>query len=177
MNWKLLFIKIVGCYQIIGGVLGIYSTFAGFGNKSFFTFIQSVIFIFPYFILLIIAGVNFFRKQKLKTAFNLTYIVQLIQVIQIKVLELGFYYICGCYFNFGIIDNGKMDFFIDHGLFAVDCVLKLGSAGKGFTLLVNIVPIIIIVLLQSIKPTLVGQKGYEYGMSDKSKTKDVQLTK
>lgn len=150
MSKKKIFYILLGCYQVAGGMLGTYAIITGLKQQSLPVSLATILFILPYFSILIITGILIFIKRSLKLATSLTYICQAIQIIQFQILGFEFYYICGTYFNFGIIGNPIPHFFIDYSAYSIDCVIKLGSAGSGFAFLINIIPIIIIILLHEV---------------------------
>jgi len=149
-------IKILGIYQIAGGVLGLLFTFIFFsklffGNKSVLTIILSSILLFSFSVY---CGFLLLTK-KYDKGLNLSIINQIIQVISFSVLGYTFEFCSGIFLKFGL--DLTSDTLLTYNFGLTTWNLKLNSDPSLTKISINILALMLINLIFNIKEKIIQQ--------------------
>ncbi|MCO4294440.1 hypothetical protein NF867_16380 [Solitalea sp. MAHUQ-68] len=142
---KALILTVIGIYQITGAAFGMYNLILSFSNDPASTNNQKIVFALPLFLMGLIAGITLlFNRQEF---IKLTYINQILQIIQIKFSGFGFFYVAGGYIAIGYLNEGIGRFTHDLSLFMGASVVRLNIEDY-FMVLFNVIPLLVIFLIR-----------------------------
>lgn len=148
MEFRKIFLRFLGLYQILGGMFGFYKFLATYLDQSLLQWIQGILFVVPLIIIPILTGYYLLFTNQIKKGLKWTFINQILQFVQFKFFGAGLYYISGMYYNFGIVkDNFGWHLSSEGRIFDYECVVKLYSNDTNILFLVNIVPFLVISIL------------------------------
>ncbi len=141
--------KLLGYYQLIGGLIGLYVIIKWFANEPVLSGLKLLIYLLitSFFVLSIYCG-NQLRKGDIK-AIELSKWNQILQVIQFNISAVAFAYYSGINFSLGLVLTDKMtpDFLISLSGFA----FHYTPNESNFSVMINIVPLVVIYLLDGLQ--------------------------
>ncbi len=140
-------LTLLAIYQIASGCFLFYALI-GSGIQGL---LYKFLFLVPYSFLQVIAGIYLFPKTIKPKYIYLTYTIQAMQIIIIKVFCFGYYLQCGVSIAMGI--NSLNHFPASIVIVPLSAVSEFGFnfSSDGFQLMVNIIPILIIFGLSLLK--------------------------
>jgi len=154
-------IKIIGVYQIIGGLFGLTLIFRQSFSYIFWNFLYFV-FIFGLFVFSIISGIYLLKAKLLLKGIKYSIVNQALQLIQFEIIGLGLYYVAGFYLAFGFSNTPQPHLIIDYSIFKSSCYLSFFRESNEITLSINVVAITLLVyLIYLINPLRVNNKTIE----------------
>jgi hypothetical protein len=143
-----LIIRIIGIYQIIGGLIGLIGLVRyglGLLLQNFIAFfIVSFVFSFG-----ISCGIMLLKREYL-IGVNLSLVNQFFQLSQIKILGFGFEYISGTYFALGFSDEPTFSFQYYYATYKSSFFITYSRNDNEISVLINLVAIILFVFLSNI---------------------------
>ena len=141
-------LMVIGVYQIIGGLFG----FTGFTKLKMVDLADNyllVLIISGYFTFAIISGITLLR-QKWIQGIRLTQINQFLQVITVKIIGFGFLFSSSIYMGIGFSDTPNLHFITKFSFLRSVCHFWINNANSEISIMINIVPVVIILLLSRI---------------------------
>lgn len=139
-------IKIIGVYQIIGGLFGLTLIFRQSFSYIFWNFIYFV-FIFGLFAFSIISGIYLLKTKSLLKGIKYSIVNQALQLIQFEILGLGLYYVAGFYLALGFSDTPQLHLITDYSIFKSSCYLSFFRESNEITLSINVAAIMLLTYL------------------------------
>jgi hypothetical protein len=150
-------IKIIGIYQIIGGLIGLIATILllvkfGFINGSSFKMFLLFILLYSFSVF---CGYLLIKKQ-FEKGLNYSIINQLIQVLSFSILGFSFKFYSGLFLSLGI--NLTTDTILTYNFGLTTWNFKLNSESGIIEISINLVALILINIIFNLKEKLKLQK-------------------
>jgi hypothetical protein len=142
-------IGLLGIYQIAGGLFGLQAVF-----KQSITFILIHLFsytiVIGFFVFSICSGIYLIRNKDLAKGIKLSFINQIIQLIQFEIVGNGLYFVAGSYIalKFTFLPNFSLQ--LDYSLFRSYSFISFLVNSSIIYVSINIISVILIIFLQYI---------------------------
>ena len=138
---------VLAIYQIIGGSLGLYAFF----TQSLFVWLSHFIIftiIFSLFMFSLISGLSLLLNKS--NGYSLTLTNQYLQTVKVLILGYGYEYYMGLPLHIGFTDTPKIRFFLGSKfVFSNYAFVYFNDRNFEISLVINIIPIIIIYLINN----------------------------
>ncbi|HMU46356.1 MAG TPA: hypothetical protein PKC72_08315 [Chitinophagaceae bacterium] len=150
-------LKVLGIYQIVGGVLGLTLTISLFFKLSLTNFLLTLILILAlclYLFSIYCGTLLVFNKKSL--GLNLSLINQYVQLVSFSIKGLAFLYVSGIFFSAGIDITNSFNLLLNLGLSSWQ--LNINSESEALIINFNLVALFLIVVIGKLKKKIKEEK-------------------